>query len=200
MRAVKYIRVSTTEQNTERQEQTDVKTYIDKCSGSIPFAERPKGSKLIELANDGQLDELQVHSIDRLGRNTLDVLTTIQSFTDLGVNVVSKKEGLSTLIDGKVNPVSKLIINILASVSEMELNNIKERQREGIALAKKRGVYKENGKHRKDKIETKEEFLSKLKNAKCAKELRNGNSIRRSAKISGVSTTTAQKIKKLLDI
>jgi len=198
MRAVKYIRVSTTEQNTERQEQTDVKTYIDKCSGSIPFAERPKGSKLIELANDGKLDELQVHSIDRLGRNTLDVLTTIQSFTDLGVNVVSKKEGLSTLIDGKVNPVSKLIINILASVSEMELNNIKERQREGIAVAKAKGVYKQNGGKKPTLTDT--EFLSKPKNAKCAKELRNGNSIRRSALISGVSTTTTQKIKKLLDI
>jgi len=198
MRAVKYIRVSTTEQNTERQEQTDVKTYIDKCSGSIPFAERPKGSKLIELANDGKLDELQVHSIDRLGRNTLDVLTTIQSFTDLGVNVVSKKEGLSTLIDGKVNPVSKLIINILASVSEMELNNIKERQREGIAVAKAQGRYKANGGRKP--VESGRVFLSKAKNAICAKELKNGNSIRRSAKISGVSTTTAQKIKKLLDI
>tara|TARA_B110000285_G_C14815831_1_gene464131 strand:+ start:134 stop:730 length:597 start_codon:yes stop_codon:yes gene_type:complete len=198
MQIVKYIRVSTTEQNSERQEQTDLRTFLDKCSGSIPFNERPEGAKLLKEAQGGLIKEVQVHSIDRLGRSTLDVLTTIQKLTDLHVNVVSKKEGLSTLIEGKVNPVSKLIINILASVSEMELNHIKERQREGIALAKERGSYKSNGGNKTP--ETNKQFLNKAKNSLCAKELKNGNSIRRSAKISGVSTTTAQKIKRILDL
>ncbi len=195
MKTIKYIRVSTTEQNIERQE-TSANTLIDKCSGSISFKERKSGSKLLKMANNDEVNTIKVHSIDRLGRNTLDILNTIQTLTDLGVNVVSEKEGLSTLIDGKVNPTSKLIINILATLSEFELNMIKERQREGIANAKAKGVYSSNGGNKQN--ETAKEFLSKSKNAKCLKELRNGNSIRRSASIGGVSNTTAQKIKKLM--
>tara|TARA_R110000803_G_C11987103_1_gene321472 strand:- start:2298 stop:2897 length:600 start_codon:yes stop_codon:yes gene_type:complete len=195
MKELKYIRVSTAEQNTERQE-NNANTLIDKCSGSIPFKERKQGSKLLKMAQDGSINTIKVHSIDRLGRNTLDILNTIQSLTDLGVNVISEKEGLSTLIDGKENPTAKLIINILATLSEFELNMIKERQREGIANAKAKGVYSSNGGNKQ--TETATEFLSKSKNAKCLKELKNGNSIRRSASISGVSNTTAQKIKKLM--
>jgi DNA invertase Pin-like site-specific DNA recombinase len=198
MKIIKYIRVSTSEQNTDRQEQTDVLTFVDKCSGTIPFSKREQGSRLIKMATTGTLNELRVHSIDRLGRSTLDVLNTIQTLTDLSVNVVSEKEGLSTLLDnGNVNPVSKLIINILASVAEMELNLNKERQREGIAIAQAQGRYKANGGKPK---ETDEQFLNKAKNAICAKELRNGNSIRRSANLSGVSTTTAVKVNKLLNL
>jgi DNA invertase Pin-like site-specific DNA recombinase len=196
MKEIKYIRVSTTEQNTERQE-NNANTLIDKCSGSIPFIERKNGSKLLRMANNDEVNTIKVHSIDRLGRNTLDILNTIQTFTELGVNVVSEKEGLNTLLpNGKENPTSKLIINILATLSEFELNMIKERQREGIANAKAKGVYASNGGNKQ--IETATEFLSKSKNAKCLKELKNGNSIRRSASISGVSNTTAQKVKKLI--
>ena len=189
MKEIKYIRVSTTEQNTERQE-NNANTLIDKCSGSIPFKDRKNGSKLLKMANNDEVDTVKVHSIDRLGRNT------IQTFTELGVNVVSEKEGLSTLIDGKENPTAKLIINILATLSEFELNLIKERQREGIAIAKAKGVYSANGGNKVK--ESTEQFLSKKSNAKCWKELKNGNSIRRSASIAGVSNTTAQKIKKLM--
>ena len=195
MKEIKYIRVSTTEQNTERQE-NNANTLIDKCSGSIPFKDRKNGSKLLKMANNDEVDTVKVHSIDRLGRNTLDILNTIQTFTELRVNVISEKEGLSTLIDGKENPTAKLIINILATLSEFELNLIKERQREGIAIAKAKGVYSANGGNKVK--ESTEQFLSKKSNAKCWKELKNGNSIRRSASIAGVSNTTAQKIKKLM--
>ncbi len=196
MKTIKYIRVSTSEQNTERQETSDL-MLIDKCSGTIPFAERKQGFKLLKMANNSDIKEVKVHSIDRLGRNTLDILNTIQELTKLGVNVVSQKEGLSTLLpNGKENPTSKLMINILATLSEFELNMIKERQKEGIANAKAKGVYKSNGGNKPK--ETVKQFLSKKANAKCLRELKNGNSIRRSASISGVSTTTAQKIKKLM--
>ena len=77
-----YIRVSTLEQNTARQE-TNGLTYTDKCSGSIPFAERKEAKKL--LKNEA-ITEVHVHSIDRLGRNTLDIMQTIQNFTDKGIN------------------------------------------------------------------------------------------------------------------
>jgi DNA invertase Pin-like site-specific DNA recombinase len=83
-----YIRVSTTEQNTNRQENTitGATTFTDKISGSVPFAERKEGSKLMNPAGD--VSELHVHSIDRLGRNTIDILTTIKLITSYGCNVI----------------------------------------------------------------------------------------------------------------
>ena len=140
---------------------------------------------------------MHVHSIDRLGRNTIDILNTIQSLTDIGINVVSEKEGLSTLINGKVNPTSKLIINILATLSEFELNRIKERQSEGIAKAKARGVYKTNGGNKP--IETNEQFLNKDKNNKCYKFIKQGESLRRASALAGVSLGTASKINKMIN-
>lgn len=197
MKAIKYIRVSTLEQNTVRQLQTDLNTYVDKCSGSIPFKERKNGSKVFKMAYNKDFDTLNVHSVDRLGRNTIDILNTIQELTDLGINVVSEKEGISTLVNGKVNPTAKMMISLLATLSEFELDRIKERQLEGIAEAKKRGAYKTNGGNKP--IETKQQFLAKSKNAKCFKLLKAGTSIRTSAKLSGVSKGTAQKIKKMME-
>ena len=142
----------------------------------------------------GFVGSVSVQSIDRLGRNTLDILTTIKWFTKQGVNIISQKEGLSTLLDdGTENPTSKLMIGILGTLAEFELSRIKERQLEGIAKAKDRGVYKTNGGNRVS--ETKTKFLSKSKNALCLKELQRGNSVRRAALLSGISLMTAQKVK-----
>ena len=91
----------------------------DKCSGSIAFKDRKEASKL--LAND-EVSEVLVHSIDRLGRNTIDIMNTIQDFTNRGINVISEKEGLQTIIDGKENPVAKMMIGILGTLAEFELN------------------------------------------------------------------------------
>ena len=195
-RTIKYIRVSTFEQNVDRQSNTDIPTLVDKCSGTILFKERESGSEVFKMAENRVIDTLLVHSIDRLGRSTLDILSTIQELTDLGINVVSEKEGLQTLINGTENPISKLMINILATLSEFELNRIKERQKEGIAEAKKRGVYKANGGNRVK--ETLEEFLNKKKNNKCYKLLKTGSSLRVAANKAKVSLGTSQKIKKLI--
>lgn len=195
---VYYIRVSTLEQNTERQKVNipeGVKVYEDKCSGAIPFSERYNGSIILEQAKKNLIDTLFVHSIDRLGRSTLDILNTIQDLTQLGVNVVSEKEGISTLVDGKENPVAKMLISVLATLSEFERNNIKERQREGIAIAKERGVYKNNG--GKKKVESAEEFLNKRKSKIIVKYLNERNSIRRTALLSKSSIGLVQKVVKL---
>lgn len=187
-----YIRVSTLEQNTARQEVKGL-TYIDRCSGSIPFAERKQALKL--LKND-TVTEVHVHSIDRLGRNTLDIMQTIQNFTDKGINVVSNKEGLQTLIDGKVNPIAKMMIGILGTLAEFELSRIKERQAEGIAKAKARGSYKGNGGYKK--TETVAEFMNKKTSKAIVRYLKQGKSLRTSAKLSGASLGTVQKVKRLL--
>ena len=120
---VKYIRVSTIEQNTDRQDDFNGKTYTDECSGSIAFKDRKEASKL--LAND-EVSEVLVHSIDRLGSNTIDIMNTIQDFTNRGINVISEKEGLQTIIDGKENPISKMMIGILGTLAEFELIELKK--------------------------------------------------------------------------
>jgi DNA invertase Pin-like site-specific DNA recombinase len=201
MNAVKYIRVSTKEpiiagqtiKNTP--DGNTVLEVVDKCSGSIPFNKRENAPKVLKTANEGKIDTLLVHSIDRLGRNTIDILQTIQEFTKLGVNVKSEKEGLETLIEGKENPIAKLMINIMATLSEFERERILERQAEGIQKAKERGVYKTNGGNRVPL--TLQEFFNKEKNVRCLKELKRGESLRRAAALAGVSLGTAQKISKL---
>lgn len=94
---VYYSRVSTEEQNEERQLQ-DIKgfdyVFTDKCSGSIEFFERPKGSQIKELIGGGKLTHLEIHSIDRLGRNTIDVLNIWQELTSLGIRVVCRNSNL----------------------------------------------------------------------------------------------------------
>jgi len=191
-----YLRVSTNEQNTARQQKDGFTPFEDKVSGSTLFADRPAAKKLLAQIEAGNITELHVHSIDRLGRNTLDIMQTIQKLTAQGVNVISEKEGLQTLINGKENPISKLMIGILGTLAEFELDRIKERQTEGIAQAKKRGVYLSNGGNKP--TETKEVFLSKAKNKKCYNLIKQGNSLRTSAKLAEVSLGTASKISKMI--
>ena len=192
----KYIRVSTPEQNTSRQEDGLI-PIVDEISGSVPFEDRRGGQELMKRTQLGYVKSISVHSIDRLGRNTLDILTTIKWFTRQQVNIISQKEGLQTLLeDGTENPTAKLMVGILGTLAEFELSRIRERQAEGIKKAKERGVYKTNGGNRKK--ETKTKFLSKSKNALCLKELQRGNSVRRAALLSGVSLMTAHKVKKYM--
>lgn len=191
---VHYIRVSTQEQNTSRQKEVvfGATVFEEKESGLIEFSKRTKGAQIIAMASANELEELHVHSIDRLGRNTLDILNTIQFLTSKGVNVISKKEGLSTMVDGKENPIAKLMIGILATLSEFEINRMKERQREGIAKAKERGTYKTNGGHKQR--ESAEQFLNKKSSKKVLKYLAQGNSLRATAKLAEVALGTVQKV------
>jgi DNA invertase Pin-like site-specific DNA recombinase len=159
---VYYLRVSTIEQNTARQMEEipeGCKVFEDKVSGSVPFFEREQGSIIFNLIKQRQINTIYVHSIDRLGRNSLDILQTIQFFNEYEVNLISKKEGLQTFIDGKPNAIASLMIGILSTLSEFELSRIKERSKEGIAEAKKRGAYANNG--GKKRIESIEEFMNK---------------------------------------
>ena len=186
----RYIRISTPDQKLERQlikQHPDEKLYIDICSGSIPFNERPEGQKLMD---DNELNYVSVHAIDRLGRNLLDILTTLQYFEENGIKLKVDNLGIESLVDGKPNPAFKLIISVLANISEMERNTMLERQREGIELAKAKGKYK--GRVR-GSVESKEEVLAKYPNV--IKRLREGHSLRNTAKLSDVSLGTVQKVK-----
>ena len=189
---VKYIRVSTIEQNTDRQLDDSLKTYIDKCSGSIAFKDRTEASML--LAND-EVSEVLVHSIDRLGRNTIDIMNTIQDFTNRGINVISEKEGLQTIIDGKENPVAKMMIGILGTLAEFELTRIKERQAEGIAKAKAKGSYLGRSKGSYESVEV---FTNKASTKAILKYLKMNESISRTAKLSQTSEGSVKKVKRLI--
>jgi DNA invertase Pin-like site-specific DNA recombinase len=195
---VLYIRTSTIEQNSIRQKQnTDetCKIIEDKCSGAIPFFEREGGKKILELTEKGVVDELIVHEIDRLGRNLLDILKTIAFFNTKKVNIEFKKQGLRTLNeDGTENDISKMVISILGVVAEMERKMIRERQLEGIAIAKANGVYKGR---KKDTTEDPIHFLSKTKNRKAVDLLNKGYKNLEVAKIVGLHPNTVTRIKKL---
>lgn len=83
-----------------------------------------------------------IDSIDRLGRDLIDILKTIKIFSDNRINVESLKEGFQILIDGKENPIAKIVISVMGSITEMERNRIKERTKEGIKIARAKGKFK----------------------------------------------------------
>jgi DNA invertase Pin-like site-specific DNA recombinase len=196
MSKVKYIRVSTEEQNTGRQEvnaKDFSKIYIDKTSGSIQFTERKEAKKLLADIESGIVTEIHISSIDRLGRNIIDILTMVEYFNQESIKLFVENIGMFSLIDNKPNPSFKMIVSVLGNVAEMERNNMLERQRQGIELAKANGVYK--GRLYGSKIND-TDFLLKYK--AVVKELKNGESLRRASKIGGCSLGTAQKIQKLI--
>lgn len=196
---VHYQRVSSVLQNTGRQNIDESQYDLlleDKCSGGIPFFERPSGMKIKELSEKGMITQISVLQIDRWTRCLNDLINTITFFNSRGICIYFVNQGLRTLEeDGTENPVSKMIISILGVVSEMEKNLIRERQLEGIKLAKLKGVYKGR------KSDTKEDplkFLTKPKNQKVIEYLKKGYKGSEIAKIVGVNPNTISKVKRVL--
>lgn len=193
----RYNRISTANQKIDRQTAKGVSNellYNDVISGSIAFNERPNGFKLIEDIKENQINYVSVSSIDRLGRNTINILQTIEFFNSHSVNLKVDNLGIESLTNGKPNSVFKLIISVMSNVSEMERQTLLERQREGIAIAKANGTYKGRVKGSK---ESSKDFLSKHKDV--VKYLNQNHSLRNTAKLAGVSLGTVQKAKGLLN-
>ena len=133
-----YVRVSSFEQNPERQLDgiTLDKKFIDKASGKN--IERPQLEAMFDYARDG--DTIVVHSMDRLARNLDDLRKLVTQLTTQQIRVEFVKEGLT--FTGEDSPISKLLLSVMGAFAEFERALIKDRQMEGIALAKKRGAYK----------------------------------------------------------
>ncbi|WP_291139642.1 recombinase family protein [Flavobacterium sp. UBA7663] len=196
MAKVKYIRVSTEEQNTGRQEvnaKEFSKIYIDKTSGSIQFVERKEAKRLLSDIEAGIVNEIHISSIDRLGRNIIDILTMVEYFNQKSIRLFVENIGMFSLINGKPNPTFKMIVSVLGNVAEMERYNMLERQRQGIELAKAKGMYK--GRLYGSRMSN-DEILTKYKSV--VRELKDGQSLRRAAKLGGCSLGTAQKIQRLI--
>ena len=196
MKSVLYVRVSTTAQRVDRQVLlSDSKfdlTLVDKISGSIPFFKRPKGKVVFEMLKSNKIDSLTVHSIDRLGRNLMDILSTIEVFNKHKVPITIKRLGLTTFENGKINPIAKLIVSLLGSIYEMERETIIERIKEGIAVSKLKGI--QLGR-KFGTTESIEKFLSKPKSKKISVLLDKGYSVREVSSIVDCSGNTVLKVK-----
>ena len=132
-----YIRISTLDQNTARQEvlmealEVD-EIYIDRMSGKS--ADRPELRRMLEYVRRG--DTVVVESISRFARNTRDLLELVERLTEKGVEFVSQKEAIDT-----TTPTGKFMLTVFGAVAELEREYILQRQREGIAISKEQGKY-----------------------------------------------------------
>jgi DNA invertase Pin-like site-specific DNA recombinase len=131
-----YGRISSTLQNEARQLEKGEISFIDKCSGAVPFMERPQVKKLIDHLKDNPKCETEILSVDRIGRSTLDILQTIQFFKQKGYVLKIKNLGMDNS-----SPFFDLMISLLGTLAEHERQVIKERCKGGIEVAKAKGIY-----------------------------------------------------------
>ncbi|WP_298443131.1 recombinase family protein [Ferrimicrobium sp.] len=135
---VGYVRVSTIDQNTDRQLEGIKldKVFLDKASGKDSYREQLEA--MVDYVRSG--DTVVVHSMDRLARNLDDLRNIVQTLTAKGVRIEFVKESLTFV--GDDSPMAVLLLSVMGAFAEFERSLIKERQREGIALAKQKGIYK----------------------------------------------------------
>ncbi|PKN40868.1 MAG: resolvase [Deltaproteobacteria bacterium HGW-Deltaproteobacteria-18] len=183
MSHIAYVRVSTTDQNTDRQLadsgiQFD-KIFTDKTSGKS--TDRPQLQACLEYLREG--DTLHVHSIDRFARSLKDLQTLVDQLMVKGVKVQFHKENL-VFDEGSNNPMNKLMFQIMGAFAEFERSVILERQREGIERAKEKGVYSHGKGGRKKTVDR--DLVRKLR----VEDL----SLRKIAEQVGCSLYTVQRI------
>ena len=175
---VAYARVSTSDQNLARQLEAlkayePDKIFTDEVSGKN--LERPGFNQMLEYVREG--DMIYVCSLDRLARNLNDLLSTIKGLQARGVSIHFLKENILISSDSKTSSMSKLILSIMGAVAEFERSLIRERQQEGIDLAKKRGVYKGRAPIAEDRIaKAKELYGLGVPISKISKQLKIGRS------------------------
>ena len=189
-----YVRASTEEQNTERQEQIiQGKGYIEKISGRVAFAERKQGARLLRDVANKEINYVVVEDVSRLGRNALDILTTINYMKNQDCTIEISRYNLVSIVKGKPNFIFDLITSILASLAEMEYASNREAQRQGIAVAKAKGIYQE---HEKKKKRTVDQFLEQ--HADIIELLEDGKSIMKIVALVKKSKSTVQRVKSFL--
>jgi DNA invertase Pin-like site-specific DNA recombinase len=206
MKVVIYSRVSTslqdyTRQTDELKEYSDrmkwdvVGVFEEKVSGGKKNEERPKLMEMISFVKENQVDKVLCWELSRLGRNTLEVLQTINLLNDHCISLFIKNHNIETLNEKcQVNPMSQFMIQILTSVSEMERTTIRQRIKSGYDNFRKNGgkVGRKEG-YRKDL----DQFLNDHKDV--VKLLKQGYSVRKTMKLTDKSSGTVQKVKKLVE-
>ncbi|WP_085674943.1 MULTISPECIES: recombinase family protein [unclassified Pseudomonas] len=183
MAQVGYIRVSSVDQNTDRQLDgiTLDKVFTEKVSGAT--TDRPQLQAMLEYVREG--DTIVVHSIDRLARSLADLLKLVEDLNKRGIHIRFNKEQLE--FTGEDNPMQKLMLSMMGSFAEFERSMIRERQKEGIAKAKEKGVYKGRTKTVDD---------AAIRAAIAGDGITKGLSFRGAAEHLGVSLSTVQRAMK----
>jgi DNA invertase Pin-like site-specific DNA recombinase len=205
MKVVIYSRVSTNSQDYKRQteELLDfsktmnyevVSIFEEKISGGRTNEERPELMKMINFVKTNKIDKVLCWELSRIGRNTIEVLKTIQLLNENCISLYIKNHNIETLNDKcEINPMSQFLIQILTSVSEMEKTQIRQRIKSGYESYRKNGgkVGRKEG-FKKDN----ETLLTEHKDV--VKLLKQGYSVRKTMKLTDKSSGTIQKIKKII--
>ncbi len=206
MKTVIYSRVSTITQDYKRQTE-ELKEYSEKMgfkvlrvfeekiSGGKKNEERPKLMEMINFIKENEVDKVLCWELSRVGRNTIEVLKTIQLLNENCISLFIKNYNIETLNDKcEINPLSQFMIQILTSVSEMEKTTIRQRVKSGYESYRKNGgrVGRKEG-FRKDR----DLLLNEHKD--IVKLLKQDYSVRKVMKLTDKSSGTVQKIKKLID-
>lgn len=196
---IKYNRTSTIQQKGERfkldKENYDKVLFDYGVSGKIPFNKRTQAIKLINLIEEGKVETVVVEDLSRLGRNTIDTLTTLKYFEDKNVNVKVNSLNIQSIVDNKKNPVWNILTSVMSTIYELERENILERTRLG------REAYIKNGGkigRPKNSNESDRKFLNKDRSQNIKSLLQKGKSVRDIAARLKCSTTTVMKVKKLI--
>jgi DNA invertase Pin-like site-specific DNA recombinase len=196
----RYIRISSLTQNEERQlikANPTEKLFLDKISGTIPFNQRPSAIELFNEIKTGTIDYLSIEAVDRLGRNTLDIFQTLDFLSKHNVTVKVENLGIeSKLPNGTPNPVFNLITSVLANIAEMERLSMLERQKQGIAIAKAKGVYKGR---EKGSTTPNDEILKKYSNVVKYLKREIPPSMIEIGTLCNVNKNTVLKVKKILN-
>jgi DNA invertase Pin-like site-specific DNA recombinase len=194
---IKYNRLSSISQTGNRYEHDTEKydlTILDRISGSVPFFERPKGIELKKLVEDRKVNELVVEEFSRLGRNTGDVINTLDWLDKHDVNVYVRNIGLYSRPNGVKNPIWKMISSVMSSLYEMELDNIRERTHIGrLMYIQKGGVLG----RKIGTTESENHFITKKKSILILDYLKKEYTIREICKLCDVSIGTTMKVKKI---
>ncbi|GBL34786.1 hypothetical protein EMGBS15_03810 [Filimonas sp.] len=206
MNVVIASRVSTSIQDNKRQveELKDfskrmnynvVNVFEEIISGAKKNEERPELMKMIQFIQQNKVDKVLCWELSRLGRNTIEVLKTIQMFNENKISLYIKNYNIETLTENKeINPLSQFMIQILTSVSEMERTQIRQRVKSGYEVFRSNGgkVGRKEGFRKSDEL-----ILDEHKDV--VKLLRQGISVRNIMKITSKSSGTIQKVKKLIE-
>ena len=205
MNTVIYTRVSTNVQDYQRQieelqqfasshDWNVLQVFSEKVSGAKKNEERQELSKMLDYINNNQVDKVLVWELSRLGRNTLEVLKSIDVLNSMGVSLFIKNYGIETLdAEGKPNVMAQFLVTILAEVARMERSTIKERMNSGYKKYRADGgkVGRKHG-YKKNNDMLREEY------ADVFRLLKKGLSLRNIAKLTNHSINTVVKCKSIL--
>jgi DNA invertase Pin-like site-specific DNA recombinase len=185
---VTYGRISTTEQKQNRQTTKGYKSFIDTCSGSIPFFERPQAKNLIKFLKSNPGTTVEIIAVDRLGRNTLDILQTVEYFKANNFNLRIDNLGMDT-----TSPFFDMMVSIMGTLAQQEKKTISERCKQGIEIAKAKGLYEGR---KKGTTDSRQKTLDKHSDVVLC--LNKRMSVNETAKLTKKTRVTVYKVKAIL--